>query len=123
MSLDSPPIQASASSRPLTPARPSPWLGLALLAALLVAPQVLGNYYLHAIIVSMIFLLPAHGLNLIVGYTGMLSPAPGAFFGIGAYASALLAMHFGTPFFVNFAFAGIVTGLVALPLGIPALRL
>jgi len=33
-------------------------------------------YYLHAIIISMIFLLPAHGLNLIVGYTGMLS-SPG----------------------------------------------
>ena len=35
----------------------------------------------------MIFLLPAHGLNLIVGYTGMLSLAQGAFFGIGAYTA------------------------------------
>ena len=53
------------------------------------APRsLLDNYCLHAIIIAMIFLLPAHGLNLIVGYTGMLSLAQGAFFGIGAYTSA-----------------------------------
>jgi branched-chain amino acid transport system permease protein len=98
-------------------------LGLAILVALLGAPFVLDNYYLHAVIISMIFLLPAHGLNLIVGYLGMLSLAQGAFFGIGSYVSALAAIHFGTPFYVNFILAGVVTGLIALPLGIPALRL
>jgi branched-chain amino acid transport system permease protein len=45
------------------------------------------------------------------------------FFGIGAYASALLGMHFGTGFVVNFLCAGLVAALIALPLGIPALRL
>lgn len=93
------------------------------LAALAAAPFVFDSYVLHALIIAMIFLLPAHGLNLILGYTGMLSLAQGAFFGIGAYASALMAMHFGTPFFVNFLGAGLIAALVALPLGIPALRL
>lgn len=113
-----------------TPHAPSPRLpavrwGLAgtALAALLVAPLVLDSYYLHALIFAMIFLLPAHGLNLILGYTGMLSLAQGVFFGIGAYASALLSMHFGTPFVFNLCAAAVVAGLVALPLGIPALRL
>lgn len=113
-----------------TPNAPSPRLpavrwavaGTAL-ALLLVAPLVLDAYYLHALIFAMIFLLPAHGLNLILGYTGMLSLAQGVFFGIGAYASALLSMHFGTPFVFNLCAAGVVAGLVALPLGIPALRL
>ncbi len=113
-----------------TPHAPSPHLpavrwavsGVAL-ALLLVAPLVLDAYYLHALIFAMIFLLPAHGLNLILGYTGMLSLAQGVFFGIGAYASALLSMHFGTPFVFNLCAAGVVAGLVALPLGIPALRL
>jgi branched-chain amino acid transport system permease protein len=109
----------TAAARDQTPA----WLGLVLIALLLAAPYIVDTYYLHAIITSMIFLLPAHGLNLIVGYTGMLSLAQGAFFGIGSYVSALLAMHFGTPFWVNFLAAGIVTGLIALPLGVPALRL
>ena len=98
-------------------------LSLAGLAALLFAPLVLDNYYLHALVLSMIFLLPAHGLNLILGYTGMLSLAQGVFFGIGAYASALLSIHFGTGFLINFLFAGLLAALIALPLGIPALRL
>jgi branched-chain amino acid transport system permease protein len=99
------------------------WLSLPIVATLAGAPLVLDAYYLHAVIISMIFLLPAHGLNLIVGYTGMLSLAQGAFFGIGAYASALLAMHLGTSFYVNVVLAGLLTGLIALPLGVPALRL
>lgn len=113
-----------------TPHAPSPrlpavrWgLVLAALAALLAAPLVLDNYYLHALVLAMIFLLPAHGLNLILGYTGMLSLAQGVFFGIGAYASALLGMHFGTGFVINFLCAGLIAALIALPLGIPALRL
>jgi branched-chain amino acid transport system permease protein len=115
-SLEVPAMRTTARSRPSL-------VGVALLFVLLGAPLVLDNYYLHAIIISMIFLLPAHGLNLIVGYMGMLSLAQGAFFGIGSYVSALAAMHFGTPFHVNFILAGLVTGLIALPLGIPALRL
>jgi branched-chain amino acid transport system permease protein len=96
--------------------------GLAL-AALALAPLVFDNYYLHALIIAMIFMLPAHGLNLILGYTGMLSLAQGVFFGLGAYASALLSMHFGTPFVFNLIAAALITALIALPLGIPALRL
>jgi len=113
-----------------SPRAPSPrlpavrWgLSLACLGALLLAPQVVDNYFLHAMVLSMIFLLPAHGLNLILGYTGMLSLAQGVFFGIGAYASALMGIHFGTGFVINFLFAGLFAALVALPLGIPALRL
>jgi branched-chain amino acid transport system permease protein len=113
-----------------TPHAPSPRLpavrwslaGLAI-AALALAPLVFDNYYLHALIIAMIFMLPAHGLNLILGYTGMLSLAQGVFFGLGAYASALLSMHFGTPFVFNLIAAALITALIALPLGIPALRL
>src|SRR2546430_9284192 len=97
--------------------------GAALAAAACLAPLFLGNYALHAIIIALIFLLPAHGLNLLVGYTGLLSLAQAAFFGIGAYTSALMAVHFGTPFYLNLVAAGAVAGAIALPLGIPALRL
>jgi branched-chain amino acid transport system permease protein len=97
--------------------------GVALAVAACLAPLFLGNYALHAIIIALIFLLPAHGLNLLVGYTGLLSLAQAAFFGIGAYTSALMAVHFGTPFYLNLVAAGAVAGAIALPLGIPALRL
>jgi hypothetical protein len=115
----------SASEVSVTQWRPDlRWLaGALLLLAALSAPLFLGNYALHAIIVAMIFLLPAQGLNLLVGYTGLLSLAQAAFFGIGAYTSALMAIHFGTPFYISFVAAGAVAGAVALPLGVPALRL
>lgn len=100
------------------------WSACALaMVALLAAPLFLGDYYLHAMVLAMIFLLPALGLNLILGYTGMLSLAQGVFFGIGAYVSALMSIHFGTSFVVNLVAAGLAAGLIALPLGIPALRL
>jgi branched-chain amino acid transport system permease protein len=97
--------------------------GVAAAAIALLAPLFLGNYALHAVIIALIFLLPAHGLNLLVGYTGLLSLAQAAFFGIGAYTSGLMAVRFGTPFYLNFAVAGLMAGAIALPLGIPALRL
>jgi branched-chain amino acid transport system permease protein len=96
---------------------------VALLAALLLAPLLSGDYVLHALIVSMTFLLPALGLNLILGYAGMLSFAQMAFFGVGAYTSALIAMRWGTPFWLNVLAGAVVAGLVAVPLCIPALRL
>lgn len=101
--------------------RPALVAGLAVAA--LAAPMVLGPYAVHALVIAMIFLLPAHGLNLLVGYTGMLSLAQAAFFGVGAYASALASIHLGTPFPVNMAIAILVTAALAVPVGIPALRL
>src|SRR5260370_15814841 len=95
---------------------------IALAAAACLAPFFLGNYALHALIIALIFLLPAHGLNLLVGYTGLLSLGQAAFFGIGAYASALMAVRFGTPFYLNLIASGLVAGAIALPRGIPALR-
>jgi branched-chain amino acid transport system permease protein len=86
-------------------------------------PLFANSYQLSTLIVSMVFLLPALGLNLILGYTGMLSLAQMGFFGVGGYTSALLAMHFGTPFWLNFLAALVVPALVAIPLAIPALRL
>jgi branched-chain amino acid transport system permease protein len=71
--------------------------GIAMAAAACLAPLFLGNYGLHALIIALIFLLPAHGLNLLVGYTGLLSLAQAAFFGIGAYASGLMAVRSAPP--------------------------
>jgi branched-chain amino acid transport system permease protein len=89
----------------------------------LAAPFIFGRYVTHALVVALIFLLPAHGLNLLVGYTGLLSLAQAAFFGIGAYATGLLTVHYGTPFYITLPASALIAGLLAFPLGIPALRL
>jgi len=71
-----------------------------LLAALLTVPYWLSDqYYLHIVITTGIFIVGAMSLNLLLGYTGQLSLGHIAFFGIGAYTSALTSLGFDIPVF------------------------
>lgn len=71
-------------------------LPLALLAALVALPLALGPspYLLNALIVTGILTIGALSLNLLLGFTGQLSLGHIAFFGIGAYVSALTSLGF-----------------------------
>jgi branched-chain amino acid transport system permease protein len=51
-------------------------------------------YALHVLVITGIFIIAAMSLNLLLGYTGQLSLGHVAFFGIGAYASALMSLGF-----------------------------
>ena len=79
--------------------------------------------YLVAVgIILGIYMLMTLGLNLHFGFTGMINFGQVAFFAIGAYTSALLALA-GVPEPVAFAGAVLAAALAALPLGLMALRL
>src|SRR5207302_1670656 len=66
-----------------------------LLLALATLPVWLDDaYLLHVVIITGIFIIAAMSLNLLLGYTGQLSLGHVAFFGIGAYASALTTLGF-----------------------------
>src|SRR4051794_12900454 len=68
---------------------------LIVLAAFASVPAWLTNlYFLHVLIVMGIFIIAAMSLNLLLGFTGQLSLGHVAFFGIGAYASALTSLGF-----------------------------
>lgn len=69
-----------------------------------------------------IYVILAISLNIITGCAGQISLGHAAFFGIGAYASGMLATRLGAPFFVCLPFAVVVTGVVGAILGIPCLR-
>ena len=72
----------------------------ALLLVLATLPQWLDNpYILHVMIITGIFIIAAMSLNLLLGYAGQLSLGHVAFFGIGAYASALASLGFDLSFF------------------------
>ena len=65
------------------------------LAFLFSLPLWMGNLYvLHILVVTGIFIVAAMSLNLLLGYAGQLSLGHVAFFGIGAYASALVSLGF-----------------------------
>jgi branched-chain amino acid transport system permease protein len=81
-------------------------------------------YIIHLINLGGIYILLASSLNIIVGYAGLISLGHAAFFGIGAYTSALLSLKFPElPFFVLIACAGGIPGLIALIISPPALKL
>jgi branched-chain amino acid transport system permease protein len=77
-----------------------PYIVVALLASV---PLWLGDpYILNAFITTGIFTIAAMSLNLLLGYTGQLSLGHVAFFGIGAYVSALTALGFDVELFEGF---------------------
>jgi branched-chain amino acid transport system permease protein len=80
-------------------------------------------YFLHILILINIYIIIAISLNLIAGYTGILSIAHAAFYGVGAYVAALLAVNYGTPFLLNLIAAMIVAGAVAAVVAFPSLRI
>ncbi|MBI3079509.1 MAG: branched-chain amino acid ABC transporter permease [Deltaproteobacteria bacterium] len=83
---------------------------------------VTGGYHLHLAIMALIFTVLVAGLNLLVGYMGLLSLGHAAFFGIGAYVSGLFYKKLGLSFWVGFPAAGVVAALAALVLGYIVLR-
>lgn len=81
------------------------------------------NYVWHILVVVNIYALLAGSLNLAAGYTGLLSLCHAAFYGIGAYATALLMVEAGIGFFPAMLIAMAITATVSLVIAIPALRL
>ncbi len=106
-----------------TPLKGKALLGMALLMALVTPLFARSNYLLHILVMTEIYVILALSLNLVMGYAGLLSLAPPAFFGIGAYASALLSLRLGLSFWVGIAAAGAAGLIFAVAIGVPSLRL
>ena len=81
------------------------------------------EYLLHILILIGIYVILSVSLNLITGYAGLLSMAHAAFYGVGAYVAALLALKFHSPFLANIICAIILSGLLGAIVGIPSLRI
>lgn len=69
-----------------------------------------------------IYALLAMGLNVVVGFTGLLNLGYAAFFALGAYTYALLNLHTGCPFWLGLPAAGLVAMLFGFLIGIPSIR-
>ena len=75
------------------------------------------DYIIHILILIGIYSILALSLNLIVGFTGLVSIAQAAFFGIGAYTTAILLTLFGVNFFLSVIIGVIIAGIVGLAIG------
>lgn len=81
------------------------------------------NYVLHLLIMTNIYLILTSSLNLVMGYTGLLSIAHAAFYGAGAYVCVLSMMKLGFGFLSSLLIAIMGTIVLSLVVGIPSLRL
>src|SRR5262249_50939524 len=82
-------VEAGRASRAAGPARRAPW-GLLVLVALFAVPALGSRFYTFLANDVVIWALFATSLNLLVGYTGLVSFGHAAYFGIGAYTTGLL---------------------------------
>ena len=106
------------------------WAGFALvvlpLAALPFALALVGTAWVRIADFALLYLLLALGLNIVVGFAGLLDLGYIAFYAVGAYAYALLASpHFGLhlPFWAILPIGAAVAALFGILLGTPTLRL
>jgi len=99
-------------------------IGIIFISILYLIPILIKNQYtIHLLVISCIYIILACSLNLITGYMGAFSVGHAAFYGIGAYTSALLAIRLGWSFWVTIWFAMLLAAFFGILLGIPSLRL
>ena len=98
-------------------------LGVSFIDSVLIRPDYLfPPYFKHVLLICLIYSIAALSLNFVSGYIGQTSLGHAAFFGLGAFTSALLTQVLNWPFWPAFLAAGVVSAIVGLPLGAPAVR-
>ncbi|MBN2567919.1 MAG: branched-chain amino acid ABC transporter permease [Deltaproteobacteria bacterium] len=81
------------------------------------------SYLLYVLNTIGIASIAVIGLNILVGFTGQISLGHGAFFGVGAYAGAILATDANVPFWLAVPAAGLISAFIGMIFGIPSGRL
>lgn len=89
---------------------------------LLLFPFVASEYWLYLACLVAINIASTMGLNILTGYTGLVSLGQAAFMGLGAYTAAILQLRFGTPMLLNLLGGGIVAMAAGVLVGLPSLR-
>lgn len=99
-------------------------LAAAMLVAIALVPVLVAQPFVITLLIFVgVYVIVCTGLSLIFGYAGQLSLTQAAFYGIGAYASAILTTRYGFSFLGGLAVACLLPGVTAWALGAPILRL
>lgn len=86
-------------------------------------PLLLSDYRVFQATMVLIYAIAILGLNLLTGYTGQISLGHGAFFALGAYATAVLMDQFQFAYWATIPFAAVLCLVVGFLFGLPILRL
>src|SRR5579872_1293998 len=100
-------------------------IAVILLITFVVLPLTGNDFVLNAVMVPfLVFSLAAVGLNLLTGYTGLISLGTGAFMGVGAYACYKLTTLFpGINILIWIVVSGLFSAAVGVLFGLPSLRI
>ena len=100
-------------------------LAIILFVAVVLVPYFGNGFFIQAVMIPfLIFSLAAIGLNLLTGYTGLLSLGTGAFMGVGAYACYKLTTYFpGVNILIWIVASGFFSAAVGVVFGLPSLRI
>jgi branched-chain amino acid transport system permease protein len=93
------------------------------LALLLILPFFIESFYASLLSMTFIYIIAAIGVNILTGYTGLVTVGHGGFFAIGAYTTALMAKHLGTSLLPGLLAGAISAGAVGFIVGFIFLRL
>lgn len=96
---------------------------IAVTLMVLAFPFIFNMYNTSIMATALIYVILGLGLNIIIGWGGLLNLGYAAFFAIGAYTYALLYKYFGIGFWVALPLGGIVSALFGILVGFPVLRL
>lgn len=94
---------------------------LALVAMAL--PLISNNYVLEVLSTAWFYVILCLGLNIVVGYAGLLDLGYAAFFAVGAYTTGILTSEFGVNFWLTIPVAVVLSMLMGVIIGGPTLRL
>jgi branched-chain amino acid transport system permease protein len=90
---------------------------------IIIFPFIFSSYQTNIMISALIYIMLGLGLNIVVGLAGLLVLGYVAFYAVGAYAYALLNLHFGLGFWTVLPIGGGLAALLGIILGFPVLRL
>lgn len=100
------------------------WSGIALIVVFLaVLPAVFGQYATVIMTNALLYIVLALGLNIVVGFAGLLDLGYAAFFAVGAYTIGILTLDFGINFWLALPVAVLAAAIAGVIIGGPTLRL
>ena len=80
-------------------------------------PIYMPSYYIFLLDLAIVYVIIATGLNILVGYTGLISLGHNAFFAIGAYGTAILMIKYQVPFILAISVSAFLAAFWAFSLG------
>lgn len=107
----------------VAPARLRFFLKLAGAGVLLLLPLALNNYQIDILTMAGLYAVLALGLNIVVGFAGLLDLGYAGFYAVGAYTCAILTARYAVPFWLALPAGGVLAAAFGMALGVITLRL